>query len=92
MSRLKNPLTGLQSSRRNLIRIGAIVASGIIAKTTSATADDFFAGRTSIVDGKELDGGTMVGGTRRKGGQRVLIVFSRVRRSGPQMATERSKI
>ena len=41
MSRLKNPLTGLQSSRRNLIRIGAIVASGIIAKTTSATADDF---------------------------------------------------
>jgi hypothetical protein len=35
------PSSGLQSSRRNLIRIGAIVASAIIAKTTSATADDF---------------------------------------------------
>jgi hypothetical protein len=40
MTRLDNLPTGLQSSRRNLIRIGAIVASAIIAKTTSATADD----------------------------------------------------
>src|SRR6516164_4482890 len=40
MSGLENPPTGLQSSRRNLIRIGAIVASAIIAKTTAATADD----------------------------------------------------
>jgi len=40
MSRLENPPTGLQSSRRNLIRIGAIVASAIIAKTTSAAAHD----------------------------------------------------
>jgi Hint domain len=39
MSRLEDPSTGLQSSRRNLIRIGAIVASAIIAKTTSAAAD-----------------------------------------------------
>ena len=41
MSGLENPPTGLQSSRRNLIRIGAIVASASIAKTTSAAADDF---------------------------------------------------
>ena len=39
MSGLENPPTGLQSSRRNLIRIGAIVASAIIAKTAAATAD-----------------------------------------------------
>jgi hypothetical protein len=32
----ENPLTGLQSSRRNLIRISAIVASAIIAKITPA--------------------------------------------------------
>jgi len=45
MSRLENPPAGLQVpaviSCRNLIRIGAIVASAIIAKTTSAPADDF---------------------------------------------------
>src|SRR6516165_10111766 len=41
MSRLENLTEGLQSSRRNLIRIGAIAASAIIAKTTSAAADDF---------------------------------------------------
>jgi len=41
MSGLKNPVTGLQGSRRNLIRMGAIVASAMITKTTSATADDF---------------------------------------------------
>jgi hypothetical protein len=41
MSGLEDPSTGLQSSRRNLIRIGAIVASAIIAKTTPAAADDF---------------------------------------------------
>jgi Hint domain len=35
---LENPL-GLQNSRRNLIRIGALVASAIIAKTTPAAAD-----------------------------------------------------
>ncbi len=40
MQALENLLTGLQSSRRNLIRISAIVASAIIAKTTPATADD----------------------------------------------------
>ena len=40
MSGLEIPPTGLQSSRRNLIRIGAIVASAIIAKTTSAAARD----------------------------------------------------
>jgi hypothetical protein len=37
----ENPPTGFQSSRRNLIRIGALVASAIIAKTTSAAADGF---------------------------------------------------
>ena len=41
MSRLENLTEGLQSSRRNLIRIGAIAATAIIAKTTSAAADDF---------------------------------------------------
>ena len=41
MSGLEDPSTGLQSSRRNLIRIGAIVASAIIAKTTPAAADHF---------------------------------------------------
>ena len=41
MPGLEKPPAGLQSSRRNLIRIGAIVASAIIAKTTSAAADDF---------------------------------------------------
>ena len=41
MSRLQNLPSGFQSSRRNLIRIGAIVASAIIAKATSAAADDF---------------------------------------------------
>src|SRR6516164_4878562 len=40
MSGLEIPPTGLQSSRRNLIRIGAIVASAIIAKTMSAAARD----------------------------------------------------
>jgi len=32
---------GLRSSRRNLVKIGAIVASAIIAKTTLAVANDF---------------------------------------------------
>ena len=41
MSRLENLTEGLQSTRRNLIRIGAIAATAIIAKTTSAAADDF---------------------------------------------------
>ena len=41
MSGLENPSTGLQRSRRNLIRIGAIMASAIIAKTKLAAADDF---------------------------------------------------
>jgi len=36
-----NPLTSLQSSRRNLIRISAIAASALIAKTKIAAADDF---------------------------------------------------
>ncbi len=38
MPALENPPTGLQTSRRNLVRMGAIVASGIIAKTTVASA------------------------------------------------------
>jgi hypothetical protein len=41
MTPLENPLTGLQTSRRNLARIGAIVASVIIAKTIPAAADHF---------------------------------------------------
>jgi hypothetical protein len=38
---LQNPPTGLQSSRRNLMRIGAIVASALITKATTAAADGF---------------------------------------------------
>ena len=34
----ENPLTGLQSSRRNLIRISALLASAILAKTTPVFA------------------------------------------------------
>ena len=41
MPDLENPLTGLRRSRRNLIRISAIAAAAIIAKTKSAAADDF---------------------------------------------------
>jgi len=37
----ENLPVGLRSSRRNLMRIGAIVASAIIAKTTLAVANDF---------------------------------------------------
>lgn len=37
----ENPLTGTQTSRRNLVRIGVIAASAIIAKTTPAAADPF---------------------------------------------------
>jgi hypothetical protein len=40
MPGLEKPLTGLQCSRRNLIRISAILASAIIAKTTPAAADN----------------------------------------------------
>jgi hypothetical protein len=40
MPSLDNPLTGLQTSRRNLIRISALLASAIIAKTTPAAADN----------------------------------------------------
>jgi Hint domain len=38
---LENPPAGLQTSRRNLVRIGAIVASAIIARATPTAADDF---------------------------------------------------
>ena len=38
MPALENPVTGLQSSRRNLIRISALLASAIIAKTTPMAA------------------------------------------------------
>lgn len=38
---LQNPPTGLQSSRRNLMRMGAIAASALIAKATTAAAHDF---------------------------------------------------
>ncbi len=41
MTPQENRLTGVQSSRRNLARIGAIAASAIIAKTTPAAADPF---------------------------------------------------
>ena len=41
MPELENPPPGLQSSRRNLIRMGAIAASALIAKATTAAADDF---------------------------------------------------
>jgi hypothetical protein len=41
MSAAESPPTGLQSSRRNLIRMGAVVASAIIAKTTPVAADRF---------------------------------------------------
>ena len=41
MSRLDRPLTDLQRSRRNVMRMGAIVASAIVARTTTAMADDF---------------------------------------------------
>jgi len=41
MSTLRNPPTPLQSSRRNLIKMSAILASAIIAKIAPATADDF---------------------------------------------------
>ena len=37
----ENPVTSFESSRRNLIRIGAIAASALIAKTTTAAANDF---------------------------------------------------
>jgi hypothetical protein len=37
----RNPLTSLQSSRRNLMRISALAASALIAKTKIAAADDF---------------------------------------------------
>ncbi len=42
MPDLENQLTDLQRSRRNLFRIGAIAASALIAKTTPATANDFW--------------------------------------------------
>jgi Hint domain len=41
MSRLQTPPTRLQSSRRNLMRMGAIAASALIARATTAAADDF---------------------------------------------------
>lgn len=41
MAMLQNPPTGLQSSRRNLMRMGAIAASVLIAKATTAAAHDF---------------------------------------------------
>ncbi len=36
-----SPLTGFHSSRRNLMRIAAIAASALVAKTQTAAADDF---------------------------------------------------
>jgi Hint domain len=41
MSCPKNPFTDLQRSRRNLIRMSAIVASAVFVRTTTASADDF---------------------------------------------------
>ena len=37
----ENPVASCQSSRRNLMRMGAIAASALIAKATTAAADDF---------------------------------------------------
>jgi Hint domain len=47
---LQNPPTGLQSSRRNLMRMGAIAASALIAKATTAAADDFHRDRDWLRD------------------------------------------
>ena len=41
MSMLQDPPTGLQSSRRNFMRMGAIAASALIAKAKTAAADNF---------------------------------------------------
>jgi Hint domain len=41
MSRRESEFTDLQRSRRNLIRMGAIVASAVLASTRTASADDF---------------------------------------------------
>lgn len=41
MSFPENPFTDRQRSRRNLIRMSAIVASAVVARTTTASADDF---------------------------------------------------
>ena len=41
MSNPEKPFTDRQRSRRNLIRMSAIAASAILARTTTASADDF---------------------------------------------------
>ena len=41
MLTLKSPPTGLRASRRNLIRMGAVVASAVITKTTPVSAGRF---------------------------------------------------
>lgn len=41
MSTRESPPTGFRNSRRNLIRMGAVVASAIIAKTTPVAAERF---------------------------------------------------
>ncbi len=41
MLTLKSPPTGLRASRRNLIRMGAVVASAVITKTTAVSAGRF---------------------------------------------------
>src|ERR1700745_3969790 len=63
MTPLENPLTGPQTSRRNLARIGAIAASAIIAKTTPAEAGPF----SWLVD--------LFGGGRHRGRQRDSHCF-----------------
>jgi hypothetical protein len=52
MTAPENPLTGLQTSRRNLARIGAIAAAAVIAKTTPAAAD-YFSDRDPDRDGDD---------------------------------------
>ena len=37
----EKPIIGFQSSRRNLMRMGAVAASALISKATTAAADDF---------------------------------------------------
>jgi hypothetical protein len=63
MPGLENPLTGLQSSRRNLIRISAIVASAIIVKITPAAAINNNNNNNNDNNGRRHHGSCFVKGT-----------------------------
>ncbi len=75
MTRLENPITGLQTSRRNLARMGAIVASAIIAKTTPAAADPFRCWMISSVGANIIDVGAKIAMLRAGRFHPTLIVF-----------------